>query len=168
MKPSGAAESIDRIVDLWDKRWLLLTSGDFANRDFNTMTVAWGSFGVMWGKPFAQVVVRPTRYTFEFMEKYETFTLCAFPDEYKKALSLLGSRSGRDGDKIKQAGLTPKASQNIAAPCFAEASLIVECNKIYWQDFEPANFISPQIEKNYPRKDYHRVYFGEIVAMREQ
>ena len=121
----------------------------------------------MWGKPFSQVVVRPTRYTFEFMQKYATFTLCAFPAEYKKALSLLGSRPGRDGDKIGQAGVTPTASQTVASPGFAEASLILECNKIYWQDFDPDKFLSTQIEKNYPRKDYHRVYFGEIVAMHE-
>lgn len=168
MKTLDPKNSIERIIHLWDKQWLLLTAGDFHQNIFNTMTVAWGSFGVMWNKPFAQVVVRPTRFTFEFMQKYKTFTLCAFPGEYKKALSLLGSRSGRDSDKIKESGLTPKASQRVAAPCFAEASMTVECNKIYWQDFEPAHFIPTEIEKNYPRKDYHRVYFGEIVAIHEK
>ena len=54
-------------LDLWMNQWLLLTCGDFASQDFNTMTVAWGSFGTMWNKPFAQVVVRPVRYTYKFM-----------------------------------------------------------------------------------------------------
>ena len=164
----NAKESIDRVLNLWDKQWLLLTPGDFQSGDYNTMTVAWGSLGIMWNKPFAQVVVRPVRHTFEFMERHPTFTLCAFPAEYKKALRLLGSRSGRDGDKIAAAGLTPMASRTVAAPCFAEASLVLECNKIYWQDFDPDKFLSSQIEKNYPRKDYHRIYFGEIIAMHER
>jgi flavin reductase (DIM6/NTAB) family NADH-FMN oxidoreductase RutF len=90
------------------------------------MTVAWGSMGVMWGKPFAQVVVRPVRYTFEFMEQYDSFTLCAFPAEYRQTLLMLGTKSGRDGDKIAESGLTPVVSANVAAPGFAEAELIVE------------------------------------------
>lgn len=154
-----------RIHHLWDKQWFLLTSGDFAAGRYNTMTVSWGSLGVMWNRPFAQVVVRPTRYTYEFMEQYDTFTLCAFSDKYRAALNLLGSKSGRDGDKIAQARLTPIASTQIAAPGFAEAELIIECRKIYWDDFDPTHFIDSTIEANYPRHDYHRIYFGQIVAI---
>jgi flavin reductase (DIM6/NTAB) family NADH-FMN oxidoreductase RutF len=150
---------------LWSDQWLLLTSGDFAAGHFNTMTVAWGSLGVMWSKPFAQVVVRPVRYTYEFMERYDTFTLSAFDKRFRKALSLLGSRSGRDGDKIKASSLTPVASSLVTAPAFAEADLILECRKMYWQDLDPAHFLDPEIEGNYPQKDYHRVYFGEVLAI---
>ena len=149
----------------WAQQWMLLTAGDFNKGHFNTMTVGWGSFGTMWNRPFAQVVVRPTRYTYEFMERYDTFTLCGFPKAYQKALTLLGSKSGRDGDKIAEAGLTPIAALHIAAPAFEEADLIVECRKIYWDDFEPNQFLDPTIESNYPLKDYHRVYFGEIVSI---
>ncbi|NOZ60605.1 MAG: flavin reductase family protein [Calditrichaeota bacterium] len=152
-------------IDIWANQWLLLTSGDFKTGKFNTMTVAWGSFGEMWNKPFAQVVVRPTRHTFEFMEKFDTFTLTAFPEKYRNALSLLGTKSGRDGDKIKEAGLTPIESKKVAAPTFAEAELVIECRKIYWQDFDPSHFWDKGIEKNYPLKDYHRIYFGEIVSV---
>ncbi|HDQ71817.1 MAG TPA: flavin reductase family protein [Chloroflexi bacterium] len=151
---------------LWDEHWLLLTAGDFEAGRYNTMTVGWGSLGTMWGAPFAQVVVRPTRYTYQFMEQYDTFTLCAFPETYREALQLLGTKSGRDGDKIAEAGLTPVAASQIAAPAFAEASLLVECRKIYWQDLSPAHFITPGIEKHYPEQNYHRVYFGQIVALR--
>lgn len=150
---------------LWNKQWLLLTSGDFAAGQFNAMTVGWGSLGTMWGRPFAQVVVRPIRYTYEFMEQYDTFTLCAFPERYRKALQLLGTSSGRDGDKIAAAGLTPIASTQVAAPGFAEAELIVECRKIYWDDLDPVHFLDPDIERNYPHKHYHRIYFGQIVAL---
>ncbi len=156
---------VARIHHLWDKQWFLLTSGDFAGGHYNTMTVAWGSIGMMWSKPFVQVVVRPTRYTYEFMEQYSTFTLCAFPHKRRNALSLLGSKSGRDGDKIAQAGLTPIASTQVAAPGFAEAELIIECQKIYWDDLDPAHFIDPSIEANYSQQDYHRIYFGQVVAI---
>ncbi len=154
-----------KIHHLWDQQWLLLTSGDFAQGHFNTMTVAWGSIGVMWNRPFVQVVVRPTRYTYQLMEQYSAFTLCAFSNEYRGALNLLGSRSGRDGDKIAQAGLTPIASTQVAAPGFAEAELIIECIKIYWDDFDPAHFVDPTIEANYSKQDYHRIYFGQVVAI---
>jgi flavin reductase (DIM6/NTAB) family NADH-FMN oxidoreductase RutF len=154
-----------RAHHIWDIQRLLVTAGDFAAGHFNTMTVGWGSFGTMWGHPFAQVVIRPTRYTYEFMERYPTFTICAFPDAYEDAVDLLGSRSGRDGNKIAAAGLTPVASATVAAPAFAEADLIVECRKIYWDDFDSAHFVDPRIEDNYPRKDYHRIYYGRIVAI---
>ncbi|MBN1886684.1 MAG: flavin reductase [Thermoflexales bacterium] len=156
---------LTRIYHLWDKQWFLLTSGDFARGHYNTMTVSWGSMGVMWNRPFVQVVVRPTRYTHQFMEQYGTFTLCAFSDTYRKALNLLGSRSGRDGDKIAQAGLTPIASTQVAAPAFAEAELILECKKMYWDDFDPTHFLDPKIEENYAKRDYHRVYFGQVMAI---
>jgi flavin reductase (DIM6/NTAB) family NADH-FMN oxidoreductase RutF len=149
----------------WSKQGMLLTSGDFAAGHFNTMTVGWGSMGVMWGRPFVQVVVRPTRYTYEFMEQYESFTLCAFPETHRQALQILGTRSGRDGDKIAEAGLTPIASTLVPAPGFAEADLIVECRKMYWQDMDPAHFLDPAIENHYAKKDYHRIYFGEAVAI---
>ncbi len=150
---------------LWAKQRLLLTSGDFAEGRFNTMTVGWGSLGAMWGRPFAQVVVRPIRYTYQFMEEHDTFTLCAFPEDCRSALQLLGTKSGRDGDKITEAGLTPIASTRIAAPGFAEAELIIECRKIYWDDLDPARFLDSSIERHYPQKAYHRIYFGQIVAI---
>ncbi len=150
---------------LWTQDWLLLTAGDFHAGQFNTMTVSWGSLGTIWHKPFVQVVVRPVRYTYEFIEKYDTFTLCGFSKQYRKALQLLGTISGKDRDKIAEAGLTPVAASHVAAPGFAEAELIVECQKIYWDDFEPRQFLDPAIERNYPLKNYHRIYYGEVVAI---
>jgi len=150
---------------VWETSWLLLASGDFASRDYNCMTVGWGGFGVMWNKPMAMIVVRPTRHTFSFLDRYDTFTLSAFPDAYRKALSFCGSHSGREGDKAKAAGITAIASRAVASPGFEEAELIIECHIMYNQDFDPARFIDASIEKNYPRKDYHRVYYGEVLAV---
>lgn len=145
--------------------WLLLTSGDFSTGNYNAMTISWGSLGVIWNRPFVQVVVRPQRYTYEFIERYDTFTVCAFPRQYHQALSLLGVKSGRDSNKITEAGLTPCAVPHVQAPAFVEASLVFECRKIYWHDFDPARFLDPAIHKNYPIKDYHRSYYGEILAV---
>jgi flavin reductase (DIM6/NTAB) family NADH-FMN oxidoreductase RutF len=149
----------------WDKRWFVLAAGDFVSGKFNAMTVSWGSLGIMWNRPFVQVVVRPTRFTFRFTEEFDTFTLSAFPERYRKALDILGSKSGRDGDKIASAGLTPAASGQVAAPSFAEAELTFECRKIYWDDFHPERFMNPAIERNYSRQDYHRIYYGEVVRI---
>ncbi|RPH94551.1 MAG: flavin reductase family protein [Calditrichaeota bacterium] len=157
-----------QFVNLWEQRWLLLTSGDWHEGKYNSMTVGWGSFGVMWGRPFVQVVVRPTRYTFEFMEKYDSFTLAAFPDQYKKALQFLGRKSGRDGDKLTAAGLTAQPSELVAAPSFAESELVFECRKIYYQDIDASHFLDSTIELHYPQKDYHRVYFGQILCIRQK
>lgn len=150
---------------LWAKQWLLLSAGDFQKKDFNAMTVSWGSLGEIWHKPFAQIVVRPTRFTFQFLEKYDTFTLCAFPQKFRYILEKLGATSGRDGDKFAAVGLNPVAGRVAAAPAYLEAKLIIECRKIYWDDFEPTHFLDKSIEQNYPQKDYHRIYFGEILAV---
>ena len=99
------------------------------------------------------------------MNKYDSFTICAFGKKYRDALQILGSRSGRNVDKIAEAGLTPIPSTKVAAPGFSEAQLIIELRKIYWSDLNPEHFLDPSIEENYPNKDYHRMFFGEIVAI---
>ncbi len=151
--------------NVWENDWFLLTAGDYNSGQYNTMTVAWGSLGTMWSKPFAQVVVRPSRYTLSFMDRFDTFTLSRFPKEYKKALGFLGSKSGRDiPDKHLQAGLTPIEVPGVVAPAFDEADLIIACKKIYWQDMEEKNFLDESIMSKYPGEtDFHRIYFGEIL-----
>ena len=149
---------------IWEDQWFLLTCGDISIHHFNSMTISWGSIGVMWNKPFVQVVVRPTRYTHDFMQKYPDFTVCAFPETYRKALSLLGSESGRDGDKIGRSGLTPLAGSQVKSPVFEEADLVFECRKMYSDVFRPQQFIDPAIDRVY-KNDYHTIYYGEILAI---
>lgn len=154
-----------KIFEIFDRAWFLLTAGDFASGKFNCMTISWGSMGTLWNKPVVQVVVRPSRHTFGFIESGADFTLCAFPAEYRSALALLGSKSGRDGDKIKEAGLTPRASALVASPAYAQANLVIECRKIYADAFKSENFLDPSIEENYPDKSYHHLYIGEVLAI---
>lgn len=153
------------VVRQFNNRWMLLTAGENRPGGFNTMTVSWGGLGVIWNKPLAMVVVRPSRFTFTFIEAHDTFTLSAFPGEYKDQLTLCGTRSGRTFDKIKACGLTPISSSAVAAPGFDEAELILECRKMYYDDIEPTHFLAGHIEANYRGHDYHRMYFGEIVAV---
>jgi len=152
------------VFSAWNDRWFLLTAGENAPGAFNTMTVAWGSFGVMWSRPFAQVVVRPTRHTYAFMEKHDTFTLCAFPDELKSALQVCGTKSGRDIDKVRETGLTPIASTAVAAPGFDEAELVIECRTIFRDQFAPDKFLDTSLDELYD-DDYHAIYYGEILAI---
>ena len=142
--------------------WMLLTAGDFQSGLYNTMTVAWGFIGAMWKRPVMITPVRPTRYTREFMELYDTWTLCAFPDEYRGDLQLLGTRSGRDGNKIDASGLTSVASRHAVAPGFAESMLTVECRTVYYNDIVPGRMKDPSIDGHY-KDDYHRMYYGEIL-----
>jgi len=163
MKEIDVAQLSTRVVDLWMNQGFVLTAGSL--EDCNMMTVAWGSMGCMWSKPFVQIVVRPQRYTYQYLEKSDSFTLCAFPEKYKDTLQILGTLSGRDGDKLGRTELTLRKSKRISAPSYNEASLILECRKIYFQDIDPKGFLDPSIKDNYPAKDYHRVYFGEILTV---
>lgn len=155
-----------KIHSQWDKGRFLLSAGNFAENHFNSMTISWGWMGIIWNKPVVQVLVRPTRFTFGFIESNPDFTICAFPDQYRKALSLLGSKSGRDGDKIKESGLTPCKSTEVTAPSFIEANLVIECRKIYSDVLKPQGFLDASIESHYPIADYHKIYYGEILTLR--
>jgi flavin reductase (DIM6/NTAB) family NADH-FMN oxidoreductase RutF len=151
----------DNIFKLVGSGWMLITAGSTAS--YNTMTASWGGAGVMWSKNIAWCVVRPQRYTYQFMENNDTFTLSFFSDEYRDALMTCGSKSGRDIDKAKAAGLTPVSGELENTTTFKEARMVVECRKLYFQDIQPENFIDASIDDNYPSKDYHRMYVGEII-----
>lgn len=140
----------------------LVTAG---NKDaFNTMTAGWGAVGVMWYKNIAVSVIRPQRYTREFADNNEYFSLCFFDDEHADVLKYCGTNSGRDVDKCKGADITPAFDRQ--APYFEEARRVIICKKIYVGQVEPERFIDPEIEKKwYPIKDHHRVYVGEIVEI---
>ena len=153
------------IVRSFGERWMLLTAGENRPGSFNLMTISWGAFGHLWDKPLAVVVVRPSRHTYAFMERSDSFTLCIFPEEFREQLNLCGTQSGRLVDKVRACGFTPVPSTVVDAPGFEEAELIVECRKIYFDDLKPANFLADYIESNYQGQNYHRMYFGEIAAI---
>ncbi|MEA5050830.1 MAG: flavin reductase family protein [Oscillospiraceae bacterium] len=147
-----------------DKGWMLVTAGDRGR--FNTMTASWGALGTLWNRPAATIYVRPVRYTYEFLENNEIFTLSLFEaGACRPALSHLGTASGRDGDKLAGTGLTPVFTDGATPPFFAEARAALVCRKIYWSDIDPAHFLADWIGRNYPEKDYHRMYVGEVLQL---
>lgn len=144
------------------KEWMLVTAGD--EEKHNTMTASWGGVGVMWGKNVVSVYIRPQRYTKEFVDANDTFTLSFYDETYKKVLGICGSKSGRDCDKEKEAGLTPYYVDGTTA--FEEANMILVCRKQYHQDMAPEHFdVKANDEKWYPDHDYHTMYMAEIVKV---
>lgn len=142
------------------KQWMLITAGN--KEAFNTMTASWGGLGVLWNKNVAFTFVRPSRYTFEFCEKEEYFTLTFFSEEYRKALSFCGTKSGRDVDKCKETGLTAVFDES--APYFEEAELVLVCKKMYAQDMDKSAICDDFVNTHYGEAEpMHKVYVGEIV-----
>lgn len=154
------------VFEMIDRRWMLITAGretggDRPNGGLNTMTASWGGLGILWSKPVATCYIRPQRYTQQFVQREDYLSLTFFDEKYRGALTLCGSRSGRDGDKISLSGLTPVFDR--PAPYFAEADTVMICRKLYCQQLDPACFIDPSIEKEYAQKDYHYMYICEIT-----
>lgn len=144
------------------KEWLLITAGN--ETGYNTMTASWGGVGVFWGKNVVTTYIRPQRYTKEFVDAADTFTIAFFKEDYRKALNICGSKSGRDGDKIKEAGLTPYFVDDTTA--FEEADMIFVLKKLFHADMSPDQFDQKENdEKWYPQKDYHTMYISEILKV---
>ena len=159
-------EELDKnVFHMIGREWLLVTAEKEGK--VNTMTASWGGLGVMWGKNVAYIVLRPQRYTKEFVDAGETFSLSVLDEEYRKTLSYLGTVSGRDEDKITKAGLTVEHADG--TPYFGEANTVLVCRKLYAQNYDPACFIDKSCdEKWYPDKDYHTMYIAEIVEALKQ
>lgn len=162
-KPIEANELADNVFSLIGKDWMLITSGTTDN--YNTMTANWGGMGYLWHKNVCFIFVRHSRYTYEFMERYDNFSLCFFPEEWRNALTICGKKSGRDIDKAKETGLKPIPGK-YQTTAFDQSRLIIECKKLHYQDINPQQFLDPTIKKNfYEDNDYHRMYVGEILSI---
>lgn len=148
-------------IDLISKDWALITAG---NTDkFNTLTASWGGVGFIWNKPVTFTFIRPQRYTFEFMENSEYFTMSFFDESYRDALKFFGTKSGRDYDKPKETGLTPVFNES--APYYGEAKLVIICKKLYSQFLNEESVCDTAIMSNYAAKDFHKMYISEIVKI---
>ena len=157
------------VFRLFNDRWALVTAGTLD--DYNTMTIGWGCMGSLWGpphktKPVLTVFVSPARYTHEFLEKNEYFTVSFFPEEYRGDLGVLGSRSGRDGDKVAQTRLTPVAASH--GVDFEQAELTFVCKKIYDHQFELEKVPQDVADWIYTRVPPHTMYIGEILDVVER
>jgi flavin reductase (DIM6/NTAB) family NADH-FMN oxidoreductase RutF len=149
---------IQRIRD----QWMLIGAGTQGKA--NSMIGSWGLMGEMWGKDVAVCVVRPQRYTYEFMEANDTYSLSFYSQEYRKVLNEFGTESGRDINKVEGGPLTPAYKHG--ALYYEEAEMIIFCRKLYSHDFKPDEFIDKAlVDKCYGKADFHRVYYGEIIEV---
>lgn len=144
--------------------WMLLTAG--TKDSFNTMTASWGGVGVMWNKNVLTAVVRPSRYTCEFMDREEYFTASFFSPENKDALTFCGRHSGRDTDKVAETGLTPVFLDG--APSFEQAKLVLVCKKLYRFPLDKDGITEKSVLSNYKEDELmHIAFVGEIVGCYE-
>ena len=167
MKEINVSELQFNPMTMIAKEWMLVTAGN-RDRGYNTMTASWGHLGSIWGHggglPTAVIYLRPQRYTKEFVDREELFTICVFPEAYKKDLGYLGRVSGRDEDKVAATNLTPVFDGEYTY--FAEAKLVLVCRKLYQSTLQEDGFIDKSIlTDNYPNRDLHDMYIGEIVKV---
>ena len=154
------AESInENTFKLIGSDWMLIAAEK--DQKVNAMTASWGGLGVIWEKNVAYVVIRPQRFTKEFVDHADTFSLTFFDEGFKKQLGYMGAVSGRDEDKIAKSGLTVAHSGD--TPYFSEAKLVLICRRLFAQGLKPEGFVDQDmIGKFYPDGDFHVLYVAEI------
>ena len=153
----------ENTFDLIGKEWMLVTAGN--PESFNTMTASWGGIGWLWNKPVAFIFIRPERYTHDFIETNDRLTLSFYGEEYRKALQICGSKSGRDINKVTETGLTPVALES-GSMTFAEARMTLDCRKLFKSPMTAENFIDKDILERWyndqPGGGLHDIYVVEI------
>ncbi len=149
---------------LFDEDWALLTAGKVDNH--NSMTISWGEIGTLWHYDVVTVYVKPLRYTHDFMEGNDLFVVSFFDESFRKALSLMGSKSGRDINKDKESHLTPTAYKDTTI--YKEAKLSLICKKIYQNDLVLENMPEEERRRYYEKEAPHTMYIGEILEVIEQ
>lgn len=144
------------------KDWMLISAEKEGK--VNTMTASWGGLGVIWNKNVVTVYIRPQRYTKEFIDNSDTFSITVLGDEFRRELSYLGTVSGRDEDKISKVGLTIAEDNN--TPYFEEGKIVLMCRKLYSQELSENGFTDTSlVNKNYVNNDFHIMYIGEITKV---
>ena len=144
---------------IYGEQWALVTAGNMDR--FNTMTVSWGGLGTLWARDVVTIYIKPIRYTYQFIEENDTFTVSFFPDEFHGDLATLGTLSGRDGDKLAKTSLTAKAVGDTVG--FEQAETTLLCRKLYAQDLDPSQIPADAMEKFYANEPPHRMYIAEVI-----
>lgn len=149
------------VIKMFDDDWMVVSAGNAES--MNLMTVSWGGLGMLWNKPVATIYVAPQRYTHQFLEREEYYTICHFDSTYRDRQAYLGSTSGRDEDKVEGSGLTVRFT-DLGNPIYEEADLAIECRKIYTDHFHRESLQQEQLDWYEDRGiDPHGLFIGEIV-----
>ena len=160
-KERGIFDKFHKTIDELNGKGILLVAGDPPN----LMTIGWSTIGTIWHRSIFTVMVRPTRYTFEKMEASRTFSVCIMPPDYKKQVAFCGVKSGRDVDKIAHCGFTMEKGIRIETPWIGESLIHYECRIIHKHRLDPFTLEEGIDRQFYPKKDYHMVYYGEILGV---
>lgn len=160
-KETNIFEVYHETIEKLEGDGILLVAGDPPN----PMTIGWGTVGIIWHKQILTVYVRPTRYTFHLMENSKDFTVNILSDEYKKQLAFCGTKSGRDFNKIEKCGFTLEKSSKISTPYLRESYIHFECRIVHRHRLDPGALDQWIIKRYYPLKDFHMVYYGEIMGV---
>jgi flavin reductase (DIM6/NTAB) family NADH-FMN oxidoreductase RutF len=137
-----------------------------ANNQQNVMTIGWGLAGILWQKPVLLVAVRSSRYTFGLIEAAEGFTVSVPTTDMATALEACGTLSGRTTDKFEECRLATRPATKVGGPVLAIPGYHYECRRLYKSAMDP-RLMDPALDPLYPKRDYHTLYFGEIVACYE-
>lgn len=156
-------EAFTPTLDAMSRSGVLLVSLDEAGRA-GGMTFGWGSIGTIWGRPVFSVLVRPSRNSFQLLRATGEFTINVLPAELAGAVDYWGKHSGRDVDKWKKTGLRPAAARRVRPPVVEQGILHFECRVVHWQDMTPEGLAPELGPAYYASGDYHRIYYGEILA----
>ena len=160
-----ASDLPDNVIQLIGKEWMLVTAG--TKNSYNTMTASWGGIGYIWERPSTFIFIRDTRYTYQFLQREESFTLSFFDEKYRNALRICGTRSGRDTNKIVEPGLSHLETPS-GLMSFGEARMIIECKKMFVQELDYANLTEPYktkvMEESYKNESSkHQMFISEIT-----
>lgn len=167
------------LFDYIDNKWALIVVGN--EKENNCMTVSWLSFGILWNYPIVNIYVRPTRFTYQLLEKFDAFSVSFFNEKYRDKLEYCGTRSGRNENKIEKCNFNLNyfsfqgqndnflnnsgLNEYAKIPYIYESEIVFLCKKIYYQDLDNKNFLIKEIESNYNKNDYHRLYIGKILKL---
>jgi flavin reductase (DIM6/NTAB) family NADH-FMN oxidoreductase RutF len=160
-KQIGIFDAVHETFDKLEGDGALLVAGNPAN----PMTIGWGTIGIIWHMPIMTVLVRPTRYTFLLMEESIEFTVCLLPISFGKQVAFCGTKSGRDMNKIEKCGLKLEQGILVKTPFIAESEIHYECRVVHKHKLDPQTLDDVVISRYYPLKDFHMVYYGEILGV---
>ena len=150
-------------IKMISKEWMLVTAG--TETDFNMLTASWGGLGELYNKPVAICFIRPDRYTFNYIDNGDTFTLSFYSEDFREVLNYCGSASGRNEDKVKGSRLTPLMLPDNKGIAFRQAKLIIECRKLVSMPITADAIEQPDVKAERTKYPLHKMFIGEIIAV---
>jgi flavin reductase (DIM6/NTAB) family NADH-FMN oxidoreductase RutF len=155
-------QNISRVMNKLPTPGILMATGNYKEKE-NLITIGWVQFGFIWSSPVISVMVRPSRYSFDLLQKYNTFTINVLSESYKKQIDFCGTNSGSYCDKFKETGLTKNRTPSFNVSHIKESEIILECEVVHTNDVLPETLSDLYLAKYYSSGDYHKIFTGAII-----